>query len=273
MNARATNLPALTPRPAVCDLALWSVPVVVLLVCVAMPFNSGFYDLWINYDAQGNAQQYERIYTTRIFRYTSGVLCGQGLAFLAGVSLARRHAHAWALAVAVPLALLLALATFTVAYPFARHLDDSSFSTAPLADPVLVRTLVCTLAAYPLYAIAGVGLGVLVRSRRLLIPLLLLLFVGWCVATMAGLLQNSTFRAPAWLLWAMPPPMAAGASVALAGMSLDVWINPPELYGDWGRGANSALLLSAAAYAVGLNLLGGIAERRLRSYASESPSG
>jgi hypothetical protein len=137
---------------------------------------------------------------------------------------------------------------------------------------VLVRVLVCELAAYPLYAAAGVGLGTLLngrgpRRRRLLVPLLV---VGWWVATLTGLLQDDGFDAPYWLLWTVPP-IAAGAAIAMAGMSMDVWVEPPVLVGDWGRGASAALLVCAAGYALGLNLLGGLAGRRRPRLPAAAP--
>lgn len=122
------------------------------------------------------------------------------------------------------------------------------------------------LAAYPLYAAAGVGLGVLLGAgpargwRRLLPPLLV---AGWCVASLAGLLHDDGSGAPSWLLWTLPP-MAAGAAAVLAGLSMDVWIEPPVLVGDRGGGAGAALLVGAAAYALGLNLLAGLARRGRR---------
>ncbi|GAA3729197.1 hypothetical protein GCM10022225_08250 [Plantactinospora mayteni] len=43
------------------------------------------------------------------------------------------------------------------------------------------------------------------------------------------------------MLWAVRP-IEAGTAVALAGLSLDVWSDPPVLVGDWGHGAGIALL-------------------------------
>jgi hypothetical protein len=263
-------------RRLVAHPAVWSVLVMALLVLVATPFNVGFYEYWVNYDPQGDAQQHESLYTTRIFRYTSGVLCGQLLVLLAGAALACRYAQATALVVAVPLAVLLAGVTFEVAYLLARASEgDYFYGAAPLDDPILVRVLVHELAAYPLYAAAGVGLGVLanggrVRGGHLLLPLLV---VGWCVATMTGLLQDDRFSAPYWLLWTVPP-IAAGTAIALAGLSMDVWTVPTVVIGDWGRSASTALLISAGAYALGLNLLGGLVElrRRRRGAAVKIPS-
>jgi hypothetical protein len=258
-----TGRPAL--RRTMTHPAVWSLPVMALLVFVAMPLNEGYYGFWVNFDAQGGAQQHEWISTTRIFKHTSGFLCGQLLALLVGAALVRRNSQTRALAVAVPLAVLLAGVSFAVAYPLARGRTGSSLTTPALDDPVLVRVLLCELAAYPLYAAAGVGLGALLsgrlRRRATRWPLVLLLVLGWFVATMIGLLQDDRFNAPYGLLWAVPP-IAAGTAVALAGLSTDVWAAPPVPVGDWGRGAGAALLVSAAAYALGLNLLAAWAGRR-----------
>ncbi|MBB5113348.1 hypothetical protein ACLQ2Y_14285 [Micromonospora echinospora] len=246
--------------------AVWSVPAMALLVVVAMPFNDAFYDFWVNYDAQGDSQQYELLHTTRIFQYTSGVLCGQVLALLAGAALASRNTQARALVVAVPLALLLAGVAVAVAYPLARAREDVYFTTPALDDPILMRVLLCELAAFPLYAAAGVGLGALLlghlRRAATRWPLVFLLLLGWFAATLVGLLQDDRFAAPYALLWAVPP-IAAGTAIALAGLSTDVWAVPPVPVGDWGRGSSAALLVSAAAYALGLNLLARWAGRRV----------
>lgn len=267
MLARITGLGLLELRRAVTHPVVWSLPVMALLVLIAMPFNDGFYEFWVNYDPQGDAQRQEWSYSRRIFRYTSGVLYGQLLALLAGVALARRHVQPAALAVAVPLGVLLAGVTFAVAYPLARARESTFAATAPLDDPVLVRVLLCELAAYPLYAAAGVGLGALLggRLRRRAVrwrwPLVLLLLLAWFITTLTGLVQDDRFNAPYGLLWTIPP-IAAGTAIALAGLSMDVWVEPPVLVGDWGRAASAALLVSTAAYALGLNLLAGLAGRR-----------
>ncbi len=252
-------------RSAVRHPAVWCLPVMALVACAAMPFNDGYYEYWINFDPQGDGQQQEWQRTRRIFRYTSGVLCGQSLALVVGVALSRRHRQAVALAVAVPVGALLAGVTVAVAFPMARSLETSRFAGSAVDDPVLMPVLLRELAAFPLYAAAGVGLGVLLtgrwRSRRgvpLRVPFFLL---GWCAATMTGLLQDDEFDAWPWLLWAVPF-VAAGTAIALAGLSLDVWEFPPVPVGDWGHGASVALLVSAAAYAVGLNLLAYLVRRR-----------
>jgi hypothetical protein len=148
-----TMIPRMGPRWRV---AVWALPVMVLLVLLAIPFNDGFYEFWVNYDSQGDAQQREWIYATRIFMYTSGVLSGQLLALIAGVGLARRHGQKTALALAAPLGVLLAGVTFAVGYPLAQSLEGHGpapmdnyvnptqvllreLATHPLDDPVLVE--------------------------------------------------------------------------------------------------------------------------------------
>lgn len=258
--------PGLPPlRSALTHPLVWSVPVMALLAWVSMPLNDELYEFWVNYDPQGDAQQHEWSRATRIFRYTSGVLGGQLLALLAGAALVRRHSQATALAAAVPLGVLMAGVTVLVAYPVARA-REAGYGVGPaFDDPVLVRVLLHELAGYPLLAAAGVGLGILLAGGRTSqrSALLVLLGMFWYGAMQAGMAQDDEFAGPSWLLWTVPP-IAAGTAVALAGLSLDVWSDPPVLVGDWGQSAGIALLVSAGAYALGLNLLGVLVERRRR---------
>jgi hypothetical protein len=231
--------------------------VTALLALVAMDVNDGFYDFLVNYDPQGDEQVREESRTRWVFRYTSGVLCGQFIALVAGVVLARGRRQVTALVAAVSLGVLLAGVTAAVAIPVARVFPD-----APVpVDPVPVRLLVSQLGAYPLWAAAGVGLGVLLRGARRGSGVLLVLAAVWWVAALTGLLQDDVFALPEWLLWTVPP-MAAGTAIALAGLSMDVWSSPAVLEGDWGRTAGVALLVGAAAYALVLNLLGALIGRR-----------
>jgi hypothetical protein len=240
---------------------LWSLPVMALLVLLARPFNNQFYELVVNYDPQGDAQQHEWVYTTGIFQHTSGFLCGQLLAVVAGIALGRRHAWPAAVLRALAIGVLLAAVAFAVAVPLAL----TGKQPAPFGDPVLARVLLCELAAVPLFAAAGAGLGTVFRGR-LLGPLVALLAAGWCAGTVIGLLQDDRLSWPLWLLWTVPP-IAAAATVALAGLSVDVWSDTPVVVGDWGRGSSVALLAGVAAYALGLNVWGGLVERRRRRRA------
>ena len=147
----------------------------------------------------------------------------------------------------------------------ATSLETTRFAVPAVDNPILMRMLLHELAAFPLYAAAGVGLGILLarskparRHRGLLVAPFLL---GWCVATLTGLVQDDEFDAWPWLLWAVPF-VAAGTAIALSGLSADVWAVPPVEVGDWGWSAGITLLVSAEAYAVVLNLLGYLAARR-----------
>ncbi|MEH1130496.1 hypothetical protein [Micromonospora sp. CPCC 206061] len=230
---------------------LLSIPLVTALAVILLPLNDGYYELWVNYDPQGDAQQHEWQYTTRAFRYTSGVLCGQLVALLAGAALAVRH-RAWALAAAVPLGVLLAAVTFAVAY--ARD------GRGPLDDVGIARLVAVELAAFPLFAAVGVGLGLLLARRWRLLPLALPAFaVLWAI----GLMQDDRWAGPMWILWLLPP-LAAAAAIPLTTMSVDVGADPPVTLGDGGQGALIALVGGLLLYAGSLHLLGLVLDRRRR---------
>jgi hypothetical protein len=214
-----------------------------VLAWAAMAFNSAYYEFWVNYDPQGDAQLHELRVTREVFQYTSGVLCGQFLSIVAGVTLGRRERPPVALAAACGLGVLLAGVTVAVAFPMAAALHGW-----PSWDPVLVRLLVFELVAYPLCAAAGAGLGALTRNR----VLLTVLGVAWWIGASIGLTQDDSFALPGWLL--LFPPLAAGAAIALAGLSMDVWTSPAVPVGDWGYAAADTMLTSLAAAAILLNL-------------------
>ncbi len=253
-------------RRALSNPLVWSVPLTALLVYTLMPFNSDFYEDFINYDPQ-YVQTQEWAQTQRIFRYTSGMLCGQLVAWRAGVSLGRRNRHVTALALAIGLGLLLAGVTVALAYPLAAALEAGHVAPGPAADPLLRRVLVVELLAYPLFAAAGVGWAVrrgarrsATGSRRWLVPPLLV--AGWAVVTLVGLMQDDgVFVAFRPLLWVVPP-FAAAAVLSGAGLSRDVWDPPYAVVGDWGVEAGVALLVGTAASAVVLNVLGHRGMRR-----------
>jgi len=238
--------------------AVWCLPVMALLVHLAMPFNNEYYEFFVNFDPQGDYQQQEWQHTERVFRYTSGVLCGHLLALLVGAALSRRHRQLVALAVAVPLGGLLALVAVAVAFSKARSLEADWVVGPAVDDPILMPVLLRELAAFPLFAAAGVGLGILLpRLRRYGVKVLLL--AGWVVATLTGLLDEADTWP--WLIWTVPV-VAAGAAIVRAGLSVDLLTEPPELVGDGGRGASIALLVGVTAYAIGLNLAAHLAQRR-----------
>jgi hypothetical protein len=253
--------------------AVWSVPLMALLVVATDWYNSEFfYDFFVNGDPQGDVQGAESAFTDHVFTYTSGVLYGQVLSAVVGVVLARRHRHGVALLVAAVLSAVLAAVTALVGRALVEPVVGVAVGMA-FDHAAPRRVLLTELAAYPLYAACGVGLGFLVWRlpggwRRLLLGSLA---VGWIVATTTGLMQDDRFEAPAWLLGL--PPVAAAASVALAALSgAEPLVFDPanpaamEIVGDWGRGAGVALLVGALAWAVLLNvaawLVGLIGRRR-----------
>jgi hypothetical protein len=238
--------------------ALFSMPVMVVLVLAVMPLNGDFYLSWINSDPQGDAEMAEWIHATRLFRYTSGVLWGQLLAFAVGVLVTRRHRHAVALAVAGATAVLLAATTVAVAFPLAAAVHGTSIRAD--TDPLLIQVVSRELAAYPLYAAAGVGTGVLLGDRRPPHWVWWPLGTAWVVASITGMVQDDTFDAPIALLWTVPP-VAAGATVGLAGLAIDV-NREPVVVGDTGTVAGVALLAGAMVWALLVNLLGLLVRRR-----------
>jgi hypothetical protein len=231
--------------------ASWAVPVMVLLVTFARPLNSMFYDIAVNYDPQGDAQLHEASRTTSIFRYTSGLLFGQLLALIVGVVLARRHRHAVAFAVAVPLGALLAAAAFVV-WTLLDSVGSGGSGYAPLGDPVVRSVLALELAAYPLFAVVGVGLGVLWHGVAGHVGLTALVIAFWLVGTLIGLFQDDGGDAPHWLYWAMPP-VGAATAITLTGMSGVDETAGTAAGGDWGREASRALVAGVMVYAVGVN--------------------
>jgi hypothetical protein len=218
--------------------------------------NGGFYDMAVNTDPQSDPQLDEWMRTTAIFQPTTGLLYGQLLALLVGAALAARHRFTAALALAGLLSGALAATAF-----FAGQLLGPPGSEAnhidylPMGDPVFVRMLVRELVAYPLYAFAGVGLGVLIRTWLVprAWPLIVLVVPPWMIATLVGLFQDNDGDAPHWLYW-VAPPIAAATAVSLSALSMSGTFEP-VLSGDWGNEASIALLAGATVYAVVLNLL------------------
>jgi hypothetical protein len=252
--------------------AVWSVPLMALAVRSTAGFNRGFYEYFVNGDPQGDAQQAEWQYATHVFTYTSGVLVGQLLSVVVGMELARRHRHGFALTLSVALSALLAGVTVAVGRPLVEPVGRLA-AGLPVDHAEPGRVLLTEVAAYPLYAAIGVGLGVLLWRlpggwNR---PVLVALALGWIVGTATGLLQNDTFAAPAWLLGL--PPVAGSAAVALAALSVtDRSDDVAVVVGDLGHHAGVALLVGAAAWAVALNLLPllGLRQRRRQTSASRA---
>ncbi|WP_052721003.1 hypothetical protein [Actinoplanes rectilineatus] len=251
---------------------MWSVPVAALLVVVLMPVNDAFYEFWINYDPQGDGQQWEWGFATDLMRGTSGVLCGHFVAFAAGLAAARRHRHRVALGLSVLLGTVMALVAGLVLWLRGERVGEVAEqvwrSAGVAGDGPPVGTLLLALAvAFPLYAAAGAGLGAAFGrrvSRHTVVTAGVLTGIGWTVVTLAGLLQNDDRGFPAVLLWLIPP-LAAATAVGLGCLSLDAWSVPPVVTGDWGDQAITALLVGLTVFALILNVLA------VRAPAGERP--
>ncbi|MEV4281155.1 hypothetical protein [Actinoplanes xinjiangensis] len=233
--------------------ALRTIPVMVLLVIVLMPVNEGFYVTSINYDAQGDSQQWEWRYNREVMRNTSGYLAGHMLALITGVWLARRHRYPSAVALAAGIGTALAATAFLTAHLLGGERVRVAADGRALWEPAVIGEVPYgpLLAAFPLYALAGAGLGVLLagrpRSRAARIAAGTALLLGWWVATATGLMQDDRLGLPLWSLVVLPP-LAAATAIGMASLSLDAWDLHPALAGDWGDTAAGALLIGLTAW-------------------------
>ncbi len=257
---------------------LWAIPAMVLLVVALMSVNEGFYEQMINYDPQGDGQQWEWGYHRQVMRATSGVLVGHVLAFVTGMWLARRYPHRTALPSASGLGVVLALVAFGTARLVSGGPRLRSPGPAGVEDPRYWALIL----AFPLFAAAGVGLGKLIgarpvesvqagsgeEQRRLTrkAAVVVLATLGWLVVTAAGLLEDDRLSLPAVLLWLLPP-LAAATVIGMGALSLDVWDLNPAFTGDWGEAAAFALAGCLTAWAVLLNVA---ARSRTRSRRIDS---
>jgi hypothetical protein len=227
---------------------LWAIPVVVLLAVVLIPVNEEFYVTSINYDAQGESQQWEWRYNREVMRNTSGYLCGHVAALITGAWAARRHRYPAALGIAAAVGAAMAGAVFTTAWALGGERLRVATDGRTLWEPAVIGDVPHgpLLAAFPLYAVAGAGLGVLLagrpRSRGARIAAGVALLFGWYVVTVAGLMQDDRLGLPLGAL-VLVPPLAAAAAIGMASLSLDAWDLHPELTGDWGHTAAGALLI------------------------------
>lgn len=233
---------------------LWTIPAMVSLVLILLPVNEAFSIEWVNYDPQGDGQHWEWGFHREVMRATSGMLCGQVLAFAAGVWLAHRHRHPVALGLAASLGTVLGVVAFGTARLAAGERRMEGPGGVPLAEP---RYWALVL-AFPLFALLGVGVRRLLRSRGA--PLAVLAGIGWFIMTAVGLLMDGRDGpAVGWLL--ALPPLAAARSIGLATGSVDAEAEVPVVTGDWGQAAAIALLCGLTGWVVLVNVLVGARSR------------
>ncbi|MBO3737973.1 hypothetical protein [Actinoplanes flavus] len=230
---------------------VWAVPAGVLLALVLMPVNDGFYIGFVNYDPQGDEQQWEWRYVTEVMRRTSGVLAGHMLALVAGALIGRRHRLPVALGVAAATGMALGSAVMVTAWAAGGERLRAGTDGRVLWEPAVLESppYWALLLAFPLYALLGAGLSRLL-PRRPGVVVTILLVAAWLVVTAAGLSQDDEGSIPVTLLW-LVPPLAAATAIASAGRSLDVWPPYPTTpAGDWGEQAAIALAGGLTVYLV-----------------------
>ncbi|GIF44996.1 hypothetical protein [Actinoplanes xinjiangensis] len=232
---------------------LWAIPATVLLAAVLVPANDGFYLTWINYDPQGEGQQWEWRYNREVMRNTSGYLYGHLLALLTGMWLAHRHRYPVALVIAAGTGTAMAAAAFLTARALGGERLRIGGDGRVLWEPAVVGEVQHgpLLLAFPLYALLGVGLGVLLAgwlpSRQSRTAGTLVLAVGWSVVSVAGLMQIGRLDFPAAWLWVVPP-LAAACAIGMASLSLSAGEASAAHVGDWGDTASGALVTGLAAW-------------------------
>jgi hypothetical protein len=243
----------------------WLAPITVAgLAVLLMPVNERYYLTLVNYDPQGDRQQFEWLYTTALMRHTSGFLCGQLIALCLGALLGRRlirspapgggNARSWLAPTVVAAAIAgmaLALVNLAVTTPLAGGHTRLTMSVARVRatglefhpdlvhDPGFWHVLLVGLLVFPAWAMAGVGAGALV-SRGLTAATALLTW-ALLAPTLACLLLLWTDRwIAAFAAALLSPPVGSVSSVIFTGS------------GDYGGTATVALLVSSCAYAAGL---------------------
>jgi len=185
--------------------AVWTwcaVGFVVLVLATAfatiglLEVNRDAYHDWVNFDAQGNEQQYEELRVSAAMMYTSGHAVGQLGAALFGVLLgatAARRAVRWNLALAIGAGAVVALVSLVLALPRARaevgdlwmidELISRDFGFHPnlLTDNGVLAFLVTGLIALPLWTI--IGLGASLRWRPVIV---IIAALAWFPVSIVG---------------------------------------------------------------------------------------
>jgi hypothetical protein len=252
---------------------LVAIPVTALLVVVLMPVNDGFYLNVVNYDPQTEDQRWAWRYDQEVMRNTSGYLWGHLLALLTGVWLARRHRYPVALVIAAGTGTAMAAAAFLTAHALGGERLRVGADGRELWEPAAIGEVHHgpLLAAFPLYALLGVGLGVLLtdrlRSRPARAVATAALVIGWLVAGFAGLTQSDRLDIPTPVLWVLPP-VAAATAIGMVALSSSGELHP-VIAGGWGDAAWSVLIIGLTAWTV---VVTGAAVVRTRGHRPARPA-
>jgi hypothetical protein len=220
---------------------------VAVLVVLLMEPNADYAEAWVNGDAQGEDQELELYYTGVVFTRTAGHTSGQILALVLGamLTLTGRPPPSGEIRPIPPARVgaglvggaILALVNVVVAVPLAaavypathpamadRYSYGMTFDAVPLHDPGVLRVLVTGLAAFPLYAVAGVIWATMIRRWQWWI----LIGIGWLPAVGCGVIVQGVAVdvGPAWsfLLCTLMPPIATVVSAQSTAAEQYVWL-------------------------------------------------
>jgi hypothetical protein len=244
--------------------------VAVALVAVAavamLPLNLGYYEFWINYDPQTDDELYLRAKVTAFMVSTSGFFWGHLVALLLGARLAQRLGNvARAAATAVPAAVLLAVVNLVVAWQLSaasrrslalagEEARRAGLAVTPdlLDDRGFQVVMGAELAAFPIAAFAGVGLGALLGCR-----------LRWPIAVTA-IIAGVALPLGGIAAFANDEPAVLFALLALVPPAADVPAVVRTAVGDHGGMFTTTMLIGGAAWAALLVAAGGLAQQRRR---------
>jgi hypothetical protein len=223
--------------------------------------NRDAYHDWVNFDTQGNEQQYEELRVSAAMMYTSGHAVGQLCAALFGVFLgatAARRATRWNISIAISAGAVLALVSLVLALPRAKAkvgdlwmIDelisrDFGFHSDLLRNSGVAAFMMAGLVALPLWTILGLGAGL--RWRPVVAVLVLLAWFP--VSMVAGFVSGGVANGVLPLY----------SNLGLAQLTVKF---------PW---AAAVVTLVLAAWAVGFYRIGSAATRRKLEPATTSRS-
>ncbi|MER7892207.1 hypothetical protein ABTX15_20545 [Micromonospora sp. NPDC094482] len=251
---------------------LVAVVLVAVVAAALTPFNGNYYEVAIYNDPQTSEERYEQVMVDVFMAHTSGFFWGQFIALLLGAFLASRlRGMRWALAAALSVGVLLAAVNFAAAWHSSSDIrrwlawraeKSAGLPIDLLSDDRFHHVLAAGLAAFPIAAIAGVGLGTLIAPLLRLpavavasIALLSTVSYGAFAAILGWLVAIADSEPVAlFVVLALLPPTAVTPSVVRTAI------------GDHGGAFTVTMLTSGVAWALLLTIAGWIVEgRRTRS--------
>lgn len=194
------------------------VAVTAAFALLLLPVNSGVYGLLGNSDPQGNGQTFDMLYADSIMRHTSGYVYGMAIALVLGALLARfrRAAICGALLGISNAGVAFAAGGSKVVWmtPDQYGTVSGSLRIDLLADDGFWMAVLGGAAAFPIWAVAGVALGRLVRSGAALLAGGCLFLASMCAGFLIGNGTGAPGTFVAILLW--PPAGSTGFLTKIA---------------------------------------------------------